>query len=134
MDTVRVEYENPNYREEPKKIEFIRGNFYRTRDGRKAECVHIWPDDGVHFVCDGPPMDSWSAHADGKYIHGREREWDIVGPWREPVQVRVGLYRHQATGQVRVWDEIGMSGMYAADTWELVETWTLTEGTGNAST
>jgi hypothetical protein len=58
---------------------------------------------------------------------------DIIGPWREPAQLRVGWYRHRDTGQVRVWDEIALSGLHnSPDCWQLLETWTLTEGTGNA--
>jgi len=112
------------------RIEFIKGNFYQTRDRLKVECVFVlndgrglfvWPDAGQY----------WCAYPKGHVYPGANSDMDIIGPWRDPAQVRVGLYRHRTSGQVRVWDEIGMSGMYAADTWELVETWTLTEGTGD---
>jgi len=105
-----------------RKIEFVRGNFYQTSEGGKVELVWIDPRCGqMLFIRPDTRRTIWVNN-------GNEY---IAGPWREPAQVRVGMYRHRTTGQVRVWDEIGMSGMYAADTWELVETWTLTEGTGD---
>jgi hypothetical protein len=67
--------------EQPK---FEVGKHYRTERGRKATCVHIWPGDGVHFVCDGPPRDFWTVHNDGTYAPGNESAYDIVGEWREP--------------------------------------------------
>ena len=108
-------------------IEFIRGNFYRTSEGGKVELVWIDPRCGQMLFVRPDTHKAFWVNKDNEYKA-------ITGPWREPAQVRVGMYRHQATGQVRVWDESGMSGTYAAGTWELVETWTLTEGTGNAST
>jgi hypothetical protein len=120
MDTV-VNYPNPYYRG-PDEIEYVRGNFYRTSEGGKVELVWIDPRCGQMLFVRPDSRKTFWVNNGNEYI---------VGPWREPAQVRVGLYRHQTTGQVRVWDEIGMSGTYAADTWELIETWTLTEGTGN---
>ena len=114
--------------------EFIRGNFYRTRDGLKVECVHVFPDRTALVVFD-PVRQYCQVRPDGRAAQSVNDMMDILGPWRDPAQMRVGMYRHKTTGHVRVWDEITLSENFGADLkcWELVETWTLTEGTGNVS-
>jgi len=105
------------------RIEFIKGNFYRTSLGEKAELIWICPKNRqMLFVCPGTRSTFWL---------GETSEY-IIGPWREPAQVRVVMYRNQASGTVRVWDEVAMSGFPPMDGWDMIGEWTLTEGTENA--
>jgi hypothetical protein len=104
------------------KLELIRGNLYRTLDGGKVELLWIDPKcDMMLFIRTGTRKVFWQ-NAELGYISG---------PWREPAQVRVVMYRNHVTGAVRAWDEIAMSGFPPMDGWELIGEWTLTEGTGN---
>ena len=102
--------------------EFIRGNFYRTTDGDKVELLWIDPKcDMMLFIRAGTRKVFWQG-SEGSYI---------IGPWREPAQVRVVMYRNLVSGTVRVWDEVAMSGFPPMDGWDMIGDWTLTEGTGN---
>ena len=113
------------------KMTFERGKFYRTRDGRKAECVFAFGDGRGLFIFDETGH-YWMTYPRGNVFCGVQSDLDITGPWRDPAKMQVGMWRHSTTGQVRVWDEIAMvGGRTAMDCWELVETWTLTEGNGN---
>ena len=102
------------------RIEMIRGNFYRTTDGDKVELIWIAPDRRIYlFLRTGTRRIFWQ-NAELGYI---------AGPWRDPAQVRVMMYRKQVTGAVRVWDEVAMSGFPPMDGWDMIGDWTLTEGT-----
>ena len=109
-------------------IEYVRGNFYRTSDGDKAEL--IWMDSEcvqMLFIRLSNRTIFWLRNPQGLGY--------IVGPWRDPAKVCVRMYQHKNTGQVRVWDEFSFQPpATVASEWELLGGWTLTEGIENAPT
>jgi len=114
------------------RIEYVKDAYYCTRGGRKAKCVHVWPTVWAVFVCDEvSEMGAWMVNGGGRYRCETPTKWDIIGPWRDPAQVRVVMYRNHVTGAVRAWDEVAMSGFPPMDGWDMIGDWTLTEGAGN---
>lgn len=82
-------------------IKFEKGQFYKTRDGKRAECVHT--NAGGHspflFVINGE--DFFPARQDGRfYSDGDDSEYDIISEWAEERVVWVvfsGDYRSAFT-------------------------------------
>lgn len=65
-------------------IKFEKGKFYKTRDGRKVECVHtnVGGTRPLLFAIDGE--DSFFLQPDGRlYICEDTSEYDIISEWRE---------------------------------------------------
>ena len=63
-------------------IKFEKGKFYKTRDGRKVECVHtnVGGTRPLLFAIDGE--DSFFLQPDGRlYICEDTSEYDIISEW-----------------------------------------------------
>jgi hypothetical protein len=68
-------------------FQFKVGEYYRTREGHKALCVHIWSDGSGLFVCQTGSKHAWLTYSDAHCVGtGHERINDIVAEWREPRQ------------------------------------------------
>lgn len=66
-------------------IKFEKGKFYKTRDGKKVECVHtsLVRDDPLLFVLEGSGG-YFTAHPHGIfYSRGQESSYDIISEWHE---------------------------------------------------
>ena len=80
-------------------IKFEKGKFYKTRDGRKVECVHtnVGGTRPLLFAIDGE--DSFFLQPDGRlYICEDTSEYDIISEWAE--ERVVWVFRSGLTGQV----------------------------------
>lgn len=72
----------------------LEGNFYKTRDGRKAQIYKIleqdeYPVHGSILVDDDDDEwipESWSF--EGQYVEDKPCDnWDLVSEWREPIKL-----------------------------------------------
>lgn len=66
-------------------LTFEVGKHYRTRDDRKALCVHVWIDGSAAIVSNDWWCWCWKVNSAGRYAVN-EHSFDIVGEWREPRQ------------------------------------------------
>ena len=63
-------------------IKFEKGKFYKTRNGKKAECVHtnIGLRDCLLFVKENG--DHFTTYPDGRFVIGEEEDaYDIISEW-----------------------------------------------------
>ena len=64
-------------------IKFEKGKFYKTRSGKKVECVHtnLVGEEPLLFVVEGT-ADYFPSCPDGMYFGGRqESQYDIISEW-----------------------------------------------------
>jgi hypothetical protein len=74
---------NPN-----KPIEFVVGNYYRTRGGEKVKLVHVFGAENRFPLLFVDDVGSSYTDARGSYNHsGPGSDKDIVAEWRDPVHV-----------------------------------------------
>lgn len=65
-------------------IEFEKGKFYKTRDGKKAECVHTNIGGCFPFLFAIDGVESFSTKQNGSFYHDeRGSEYDIISEWPE---------------------------------------------------
>lgn len=86
-------------------IKFEKGKFYKTRDGKKVECVHtsLVRDDPLLFVLEGSGG-YFTAHPNGIfYSRSQESSYDIISEWHE--ERVVWVYRDGYTGEVGMFTE-----------------------------
>lgn len=78
-------------------IKLEEGKFYKTRDGRKVECLKTLPPNkhGYVHVCIVYDPDRWLAtnyQPDGKYYDdGTSDDYDIICEWTEIDELGLGL-------------------------------------------
>jgi hypothetical protein len=92
-------------------LDIKEGEYYRTRDGRKAyvdSIVSPSPFDGhteefpvVGFIDNEGSSISWRLDG-GYYFSSQEDSFDLVGPWEDPVKVEgwVNVYKSGALANV----------------------------------
>lgn len=101
-------------------MKFEIGKFYKTRDGRKAECLYIpdGADDFPMILRINRECFPQTCCVDGSYGRGIETEIDLISEWREPIKIEgwVNVYedrfgyvhktRKEADEQVGVWSRL----------------------------
>ena len=102
-------------------LTFEVGRHYRTRDGEKMVVMLIRE---RYMVCEDNDGRCFVYTPDGMYF-ALKTSFDLVAEWREPERVVTKMYRHSATGVVRVHSE------FLPDCgWELIAQHELVEGEG----
>lgn len=65
-------------------IESEKGKFYKTRDGKKAECVHTNIGGCFPFLFAIDGVGSFSTKQNGSFYHDeRGSEYDIISEWKD---------------------------------------------------
>lgn len=82
-------------------IKFEKGKFYKTRGGKKVECVHTNIGGCTPFLFAVDGEDFFSTNQNGSFYRDESgSEYDIISEWHnEPV---VWVFRDGYTGQVGV--------------------------------
>lgn len=86
-------------------IKFEKGKFYKTRSGKKMECVYanLIGNKPLLFVVEGS-NDYFTTFPDGMYYdRGQESSYDIISEWHE--ERVVWVYRDGYTGEVGMFTE-----------------------------
>jgi hypothetical protein len=69
------------------------GKYYKTRNGRKCKCVHIFKGEGVNSLCSFDEENiSRNYYNNGMYDLFSQRGIDIISEWVEPVEHEVEVY------------------------------------------
>lgn len=69
-------------------FKIVKGGFYRTRDGRKVECLKDDLDHDVYPLAITDGTDLWTCTIFGS-AYGDQSDIDIVGVWEEPKPKRL---------------------------------------------
>ena len=87
------------------------GKYYKTRNGRKCKCVHIFKVEGVNSLCSFDEENiSRTYYNNGMYDLNSQGGIDIVSEWVEPVKHEVDVAFWKKEGTIRASQDLNYWG------------------------